>query len=57
MSNSDYRHQLISELAKKYTYETFDFTNGSPEEFYALYEKTYNAIEQVNPADCTIQSI
>lgn len=38
------------ELAKKYTFETFDFKNGTPEELLKLYQDTedkiYNILEE-----------
>ena len=44
---------LVYELAKKYTFENFDFTNGSPEEFFKLYQKNldifYNLSRQDDP--------
>lgn len=35
---------LSYELAKKYTFENFDFKNGTPEELLAFYQKNENII-------------
>ena len=38
---------LAYELAKKYTFEKFDFKNGTPEELLKFYQETENKIYNI----------
>ncbi|MDU2106561.1 hypothetical protein [Clostridium sp.] len=38
---------LAYELAKKYTFENFDFKNGTPEELLEFYQKNENIISDI----------
>ena len=41
------RKTLISELAKKYTFENFDFKNNSIEELLNSYDKNYSKLSEI----------
>jgi hypothetical protein len=43
---SDFEKQLISDLAKKYTFKNFDF-NKSPEDLLTTYQETFEKLENV----------
>lgn len=43
----NFQNQLIVDLAKKYTYETFDFKNKSPQDLLKEYQETFNKISKV----------
>jgi hypothetical protein len=44
---SDFQKQLISDLAKKYTFETFNFSDKSPEDLLTAYQETFDKISKV----------
>lgn len=44
---SDFEKQVISDLAKKYTFETFDFKNKSPEDLLKAYQETFEKMENL----------
>ncbi|GEM_PF-4708262 len=44
---SDFEKQLIYDLAKKYTFENFDFKSNSPEELLIQFQETSTKIQNL----------
>lgn len=44
---SDFEKSIIADLAKKYTFENFDFKNKTPEELILEFQNNFSKIEKV----------